>query len=75
MSPEELLRQAAEVRERAYTPYSGYRVGAAVLAADGQVFLGANVENAAYDLARFGDAAAIVLADCFSLYGAVVVAK
>jgi cytidine deaminase len=48
MSPEELLRRAVEVRERAYTPYSGYRVGAAVLSAGGRVFLGVNVENAAY---------------------------
>jgi cytidine deaminase len=48
MSPEELLRRAVEVRERAYTPYSGYRVGAAVLSADGRVFTGVNVENAAF---------------------------
>ena len=48
MSPEELLERAAEARGLAHAPYSGYAVGAAVLCADGRVFTGANVENAAY---------------------------
>ena len=50
MTPEELLAQADAAAERAYAPYSDYRVGAAVLARDGRVIAAANVENAAYPL-------------------------
>lgn len=48
MTAEELVQLALEARQRAYAPYSHYLVGAAVLADDGAVFPGCNVENAAY---------------------------
>ncbi len=43
-----LLDKAQEARERAYAPYSNYRVGAALLTADGQVYQGCNIENAGF---------------------------
>ncbi len=48
MTAEQLLNCAIEARERAYAPYSRYRVGAALLGADGTVYTGCNIENAAY---------------------------
>ena len=44
----ELVRRAREVMAHAYAPYSRFPVGAAVEAADGRVFVGANVESASY---------------------------
>jgi cytidine deaminase len=48
MIPEELLKLAERARDMAYAPYSGFRVGAALLAASGKVYTGCNIENAAF---------------------------
>ena len=48
MTPEKLIDLAKEAMTRAYVPYSGYKVGAALLCADGTVYQGCNIENAAY---------------------------
>jgi len=45
---EQLVRRTEEARERAYAPYSDYRVGAALQASSGRIYTGCNVENAAY---------------------------
>ena len=48
MTPEKLVSMALDAMQRAYAPYSGYKVGAALLCKDGSVVCGANIENAAY---------------------------
>ena len=45
---EDLCGKALEMRSRAYTPYSHFRVGAALLCKDGSIYTGCNIENAAY---------------------------
>ncbi len=48
MDREKLIRAAIEARRNSYSPYSGYRVGAAILCTDGSVVTGSNIENASY---------------------------
>lgn len=48
MKPEKLMELAVEAMGHSYSPYSGYKVGAALLCADGTVYQGCNVENASY---------------------------
>lgn len=48
MTDKELISKAFLAREKSYSPYSHFAVGAALLSKDGQVFRGCNIENAAY---------------------------
>ena len=50
MEKEQLLEQAIAARGNAYVPYSKFPVGAALLTAEGKVYLGCNIENAGYSL-------------------------
>ena len=48
MTPEKLCELAKEAMTHSYSPYSGYKVGAALLCEDGAVYTGCNIENVAY---------------------------
>ena len=54
-----LLDHAAAIRDRAYAPYSNFKVGAAIRAESGAVYTGVNVENAAYPQGTCAEAGAI----------------
>jgi cytidine deaminase len=56
---ERLLRAARKVMKNAYAPFSSFRVGAAILTAKGQVFVGCNVENSSYGMTNCAERTAI----------------
>lgn len=59
-----LISLAVEAREKSYCPYSGYKVGASVLASSGKYYTGCNVENAAFSPTTHGEVNAINSAVC-----------
>ena len=62
MTDTELFQKALQAADCAYAPYSGYKVGAALLCRDGSVVCGANIENAAYGPSNCAERTAIFTA-------------
>lgn len=62
MNSADLVSLARGAAEGSYSPYSRFRVGAAVVGADGEIFTGANVENASYPVGTCAEANAITTA-------------
>ena len=60
-SPHDLIEAACAAREKAYAPYSNFRVGAAVRDEHGRIHAGCNVENAAYPQGMCAEAAALAV--------------
>ena len=59
MRSEDLVKAAKEGMQKAYAPYSGFKVGAAVLGSSGKVYTGSNIENASYGLSVCAERVAI----------------
>jgi cytidine deaminase len=59
MDKKQLMEEAKRARELAYVPYSKFKVGAALLTADNKVYIGSNIENAAYSLCNCAERTAL----------------
>lgn len=62
MTNERLIEEAKKARENAYTPYSKFKVGCAILLKDGKLVYGANVENASYPVTNCAERSALFAA-------------
>jgi cytidine deaminase len=62
MTNKELIDLAIRAQANAYAPYSGFKVGAALLCEDGEVFVGANVENSSFGLTNCAERSALFAA-------------
>lgn len=76
MNPSELVEAARKALENAHAPYSDYKVGAALLCADGTVITGCNVENASYGLTNCAERTAVfsAVAAGHSAFSAIAIA-
>ncbi len=59
MNAEQLIQEAKLAREKAYVPYSKFKVGAALLSKEGKVYHGCNIENAAYSMCNCAERTAL----------------
>lgn len=59
MEKKELIKKALEAQKKAYVPYSKFKVGAALVAEDGKIYTGCNIENAAYSVSICAERTAI----------------
>ncbi|MDY6094380.1 MAG: cytidine deaminase [Candidatus Enteromonas sp.] len=64
MDEEKLMNEAIRAREKSYSPYSEFAVGAALLCKDGRIYHGANIENASYSLCMCAERNAVYHALC-----------
>lgn len=58
----DLIQKALNVRQNSYSPYSNYKVGAAIKTKSGKIFIGTNVENASYGMTICAERAAVLAA-------------
>jgi len=75
-SPQSLLKHAVKALKNAYAPYSKYKVGAAVLTADGVVYAGCNIENSSHGLTLCAERVALAkaVADGHRKFSAIAIA-
>ena len=74
---EQVINAAQEAAENAYVPYSKFRVGAALITKNGEIFRGCNIENASFGLTNCAERTAIFKAvseghrdfECLAVYG------